>query len=273
MIRTLGLIGAAAIAAASPAAAVAQQGTVSYSIRASLPDTMASVVNGMKELDLQVTLAFGSSRAAFTLAAGPAMQWAGNIDLSQARVLGVLNRSGDSLTMAVLLPQEIAMMMGGSPGIRMDLPLSTMNGGAIDTDSLLREEQEAKYENTGRRDTVAGRSCELWNVTSPTAPRPMEMCVAEAHPVAKRMFDWSDKVGPLSNAMTEIQEASRKRFGGRDMMVLRMRYSDGSDSFTMEMLDITEGEPDAGFFLIPEGLQVIGADLIQGMIQQQSTGG
>lgn len=263
----------AAAVAFAPAVVSAQQGTITYALRGSIPDSIAAMGGGIKEIDLQITAAFDAGRSSFTLGVGPGMDWVGGMDLSQARVIGLLRENSDTMTVALILPPELAVMAGGGAGIRIDIPLSGIGEASpLNTDSLLKEDQNTKYENTGRTDQVAGRRCEIWHVTSPTAEGPAVMCLAEAPALAKRMYEFGSKAGPFGAAMAEFQEVSRKRFGGRDMLVVRMAYTDGNDSFVIELVDLTEGRPDPGFFQIPEELQVIDMDLIQGLIQMQTSG-
>ncbi len=269
----LGRLALVAALASAPSTLIAQQGTITYAVRGSVPDSISARGGGIEEVDIQITAAFETGRSSFTVAAGPAMSWVGGIDLSQARLIGLFNEGSDSITVAIILPPELASMMGGAPGVRVDFPISEMSASSkFDSDSLLHEEQNTRYENTGRTDMVAGRSCEIWHVTAPTAKAPLEMCLAEAPPLATRMYEFGSKAGPLSSIMSEMQEASRKRFGGKDKLMVRMKYTEGDDSFTIELVDLTDGKPDAGFFQVPEGLQVIGSDLIQGMIQAQTSG-
>ncbi len=272
MIRP-GRLALAAAVAFAPTTISAQQGTITYSLRGSVPDSISAMGGGIKEVDLQITAAFETGRSSFTLGVGPGMDWVGGIDLSQARVIGLYRENSDTMTVAVVLPPELAVMMGGAPGVRIDIPVSGISDASqFNTDSLLREEQNTRYENTGRTDQVAGRRCEIWHVTSPTADGPLVMCLAEAPALARRMYEFGSKASPFGSAMSEFQEVSRQRFGGRDMLVVRMEFTDGVDSFLIELVDLTEGKPDPGFFQIPEELQVIDMDLIQGLIQMQTSG-
>lgn len=253
----------------------AQSGTTVWSMRMDLADSMQSKVGGLSVIDMRWTLATDGTRLGFQVDFGPEMAAAmPNMDFSAMRMQAVIHPGGDSVSVGVVLPPEIAASMGGGIGLRLDMaiPDTIRNPAMPDLDSLMatNQGQQPSVVNTGRRSTVAGIACEEWEVT-PQQPDSMplsgkmQMCLTDQVPALRAFTALFERYMPdLGVDFGEMKEMGRKWFGGRDLVAIRTVIGDNQD-IVVQLESATSTAPDASFFVLPEGLQPFPIDMFKGM--------
>jgi hypothetical protein len=258
--------------------AAAQAGTVVWSLRGTLPDSMPPVAAGLSEIDLMFTFATDGSRLGMQMTIGPIM--AASVvamDLSTARIQVVTNAAGDSLAIGVVFPPEISAQMGGGIGYRLDFEVpDSFAFPVLGLDSLLAAASEDDVDgpeaiNTGQTDTVAGIPCEIWTMatgddSSPGLPM-ITMCLAESVPALTAINDLTKRLLPdFGFDLEELQTRSWNHFGGRELIPVRMMIGDDGEQFVFQLEQASSEAPDAAFFTLPEGLQPFPIEALQGMM-------
>jgi len=275
-ILSLALIGA-------PAVLQAQGGGVAvWSMHATMPDTVQMAAPGMlSNIDLQMTTATDGQRVSMLITPGPEMIAASlTTDLSTVRLQVVMSSTDDTVHMGVVLPPEVAAMMGGGLGFRLDLPLpaSLLEGmlpdsllAALASDSAQAEAPE--FHDTGRSDTVAGITCRVWTMAvlgSTELADSLEMCVAPQPPAFKAMRDvMRTRFNTLMSSLEKFGTDKTNPFGSKDMMAVRFRMQ-GEADFSVELVSVSDDAPAATFFELPAGLEPFPMEMLQGMF---GTGG
>lgn len=272
------LLLAGLLLAAPPVAA--QAGTMVWSVRGNLPDTVETMA-GLSEFELVFTVGTDGARLGTQMTVGPTMAAAiAAIDLTTARFQAVVNAAGDSLSLGVVLPPDLAAQMGGSIGFRLDiaipdslpLPVPTMN-----IDSLLEAADEGvmpQVTNTGRTDTVAGVPCEIWTMqpaldSLPADSMAITMCLAEPSPVMTAINDlMRERVPSIGLDLDEMKEAGKRFFGGRELVPVMMVLDIGGQDVVVRLMSVSAEAPDPSFFTLPEGLQPFPIEMFQGMMRQ-----
>src|SRR5690606_9963148 len=179
---------------------------------------------------MRLTLATDGSRLGMQVDFAESMSMAmPNIDLSAIRVNAVVHPGGDSVSVGVVFPPELAAMTGGGIGFRMDLPIpdTVRNLPGPDVDSMMSAETP-KVTNTGRTSIVAGINCEEWELT-PAQPSdstpfngPMKLCLAESVPGLKAFSALAEQYLPdFGFDFSAMKEMGRKWFGDRDLIAIR----------------------------------------------------
>lgn len=255
------------LASALPGSLCAQGGTVTWSLRGTVPDTVQKVMPGaaMRTFDLNLTAATDGRAVSVTIAPGPDMIANSlTVDLSTTRLYLLTHKGSDSITIGVVLPGNIAAMMGSDLGFRLDLPLpdSLPVPATLDT---LDTTNPPELTNTGRSDTVAGVGCEIWTVQTKAPDTTAEFCFAENPPVLSAFRDaMGDRYAKLIERLTARSGDRPNPFGGRTMIPVRLRVT-GDGDFTMELTAVSTETPPAAAFLLPEGLQPFPVEMLQGM--------
>lgn len=288
MLRTLRSILALAVIG-SPSLLQAQGGGVSvWSMHGTLPDTVQKAARGMlSTIDLRMTMATDGQRVSLLIAPGPEMIAASlTTDLSTVRMQVVASSTDDTVHIGVVLPPDIAAMMGGGIGFRLDLPLTAdfIKGLAADSmieamtmkaDSLNSDATKPDFHNTGRSDIVAGVPCEIWTVTGGTdTSDTMEMCLAAKPPAMQAMSNaMGTRFVPITSAFEKLGSERENPFGDRNLMAVRFRMLGDAD-FTFELVSLSKDAPAATFFELPPGLEPFPMEMLQGMTGAvgQSTG-
>lgn len=280
-ILALTLIGA-------PSLLQAQGGGLSvWSLRGTLPDTVQKAARGMlSTIDIRMTMATDGQRVSMLIAPGPEMI-ASNLttDLSTVRLQSVVSSSDDSIHVGVVLPPDIAAMMGGGIGFRMDMAIPATLAEGMGMDSMFAalasdsvKEAMPEFQNTGRSETVAGLSCEVWTISGfgdDTADSlALEMCLAPQPPALKALSDaMQTRMKPLLSMLEKFGGDKVNPFGKKGMMPIRVRML-GDGDFTLELLSVSNDPPAASFFELPAGLEPFPMDMLQGLTGTagQSTG-
>lgn len=255
----------------------AQSGTTVWSMRMKLPDSTRAKAGGLSEIDMRMTLATDGNRLGMQIdfAEGMATAMPG-FDLSSIRVNAIVHAGGDSASVGVILPPELAAMMGGGIGMRLDVPVPDKFDGlpVPNLDSIMEANQgeEPNVTNTGRTSTVAGVSCEEWEMTSrtPSDSTPfddrVQLCLAENLPAMRAFTSLVEKYLPdLGVDFSEFKERGKKWFGGRELTAIRMVMG-ANQEMVLQLESSTSTAPDASFFTLPEGLQPFPIEMIKGMI-------
>lgn len=274
MFRHLARLGMLALAL-SPAGLAAQGGSATWIIRGSVPDSITQATGGaLSTFDLVLTMGTDGRQIGMLLAPGPEMT-AGSLamDLSTMRIQMIMGAAKDSMSIGVTLPPDVAAMMGGGLGFRMDLPIPDSLPISIDPDTLKAGPQPT-YTNTGTTETVGGLSCEVWTMTSPAdstgATGDLEMCLAP-QPAAFKAFKtaFGGRFEQLTAQFTKLaKEQPSNPFEGRDLMAVRFRMT-GEANVVVELQSISDAAPDPSFFLLPAELQPFPMEMLQGMMGQQ----
>lgn len=235
-----------ACAAASPLRA--QGGTVTISIHAATPDTIRSMMAMMPgaQDSLDVTLRMATDGQRFSiepLPSGAAMLPPGFRMVMELRA--------DTMSVAVLFPPDMAGMIGGAPGMLVDVPLSAMDeiSGTVG-DSMKHAAASAKLRALGQTSVVAGIRCEEWE--SIVASDTTTMCVAPTPAVLQRLTSEFQKLA-VFRELTAQGDAATAPFGGRKLTPVRIV----NRNVRMQVVSLSAEPPDANLFAIPSGLQRI----------------
>jgi hypothetical protein len=200
----------------------------------------------------------------------------GGVDLTGARLQGVLNAAGDTLALGLVMPPDLAAAMGGGIGFRLDLPLDSLPF-PVPSDSMLAaiegQDDSTDLRDTGRRETVAGVACEVWEMWEVAQPdERIEMCLAEPPAAFEHISNrLKERFPPLDKSFDELKEAMGDRFGGRNLFPVRMRIM-GTEPFTFELRNLTESA-DPSFFVLPVDLTPFPLEMFKGMLPADSTQG
>jgi hypothetical protein len=196
------------------------------------------------------------------------------VDLSSMRLQAVIHAGGDSASVGIVLPPDVAAQMGGGIGLRLDLAIpDTIRHSAMpNIDSIMAAEQgdEPEVVNTGRTSTVAGVTCEEWELTSQNQDSipfggKIGMCLVEQLPALRAFTSLFEKYLPdLGVDFGEMKERGRKWFGGRDLVAIRTIMGDNQD-MVVQLESSSGTAPDASFFVLPEGLQPFPLEALKNM--------
>jgi hypothetical protein len=254
-----------------PAAASAQ-GTAVFSITGNLPDTVMKMTGGMgpESIDLRLTYATDGSRIAFMIQPGPGMNVPGaNFDLSSVRLQAIFSAAKDSISLGIVLPPEITAALGGGIGYRLDFKLP-QSLPMFDSDSVKRTMDSiqsvidtgfaGRAVNTGQTAVVAGITCEVWNFsTLPGAAienQKLSMCLAPTPAFMEKINTDIANLPLFKNLnLAEFRSKTRKVFGGRDLVPVRMTVGEADEVMQFELISINSTAPDASFFTLPVDLQ------------------
>jgi hypothetical protein len=255
----------------------AQTGITVWSMRVKMPDSLQARAAGIAEVDTRITLATDGNRLGFQVDLGDAMASAmPGTDLSAMRLNAVVHANGDSASIGIILPPEIAAMAGGGIGFRYDvaIPDSIPGVPVPNVDSLMEAQQgdEPDVTNTGRTATVAGITCEEWTVTpkvkdaTATTFDHVGICVTEDLPALRAFTTVFERHLPdLGFDFDEMKAMGRKWFGGRDIVAIRTVMGADRD-IVIELVSSSTAAPDASFFTLPEGLQPFPMEMVKAML-------
>ena len=252
----------------------AQSGTTVWSLRMKVPDSIATMAGGLSEIDMRWTLATDGNRLGMQMDFAESMTASfPGFDLSSVRLNAVVHSNGDSASIGIILPPELAAQMGGGIGLRMDVAIPDTVG-AFQTpnmDSLMAVNQgeEPTVVNTGRTSTVGGVSCEEWEITpkTPSDSTPfgekMQMCLTENVPALRAFTTLFEKYMPdFGVDFGELKEMGKKWFGGRDLVAVRSVIGE----IVIQLESSSNTAPDASFFTLPDGLQPFPVEMLKAMI-------
>jgi hypothetical protein len=259
----------------SPVGLAAQAGSATWMIRGAVPDSITQATGGaLSTFDLVMTMGTDGRRVGMLMTPGPDMT-AGSLamDLSTMRIQVIMGTARDSMSIGVSLPPDVAAMMGGGLGFRMDFAVPDSLPIPFDPDTIPTGPRPT-YVNTGATDTVAGLGCEVWTMTSPADSSgtggDLEMCLAP-QPAAFKAFKTAlgGRFEQLTSQLAKLaREQGDNPFTGRDLMAVRFRMT-GEANVIVELQSISDAAPDASFFLLPAELQPFPMEMLQGMMGQQ----
>jgi hypothetical protein len=107
------------------------------------------------------------------------------------------------------------------------------------------KEPQAKVEKTGKQDTVAGRACEEWNITTQGHPERRTICVAQMG-ASWMKFPFKE------------QTWAQQLFDGAHFPLRVVAYAaDGSEQTRIEVKSIDERPVDEALFMIPADYKVM----------------
>lgn len=252
----------------------AQSGTTVWSIRMPIPDSLQGQTMGLTDVDLRLTLGTDGRRVGMQFDFGEAMAAAlPTMDVSAMRIQATTSAGGDSVSIGVVLPPELAAMMGGGIGMRLDLAIpDSLDLRGWDLDSLVEANQreQPKPINTGRTDTVAGIACEEWRIpTEPTAetpnPVPAHLCLATSVPALSAFNTAVERQLPgFAGRFAQWKTAAREWFGGRDLVVVRSVIGE-DEPIVVQLESVSAAAPDPSFFTLPMGLNPLPLDFVKGI--------
>ncbi len=265
----------AACLLAAPLAA--QSGTSTWSMTVSIPDSLQAMTQGVSQVDMRMMVATDGRRVALQVEPGPqVIASSTTTDMSGMRIQAVLNATGDSLAVGIVLPPELAAMMGSEIGFRLDLPLDSLklpSGAADSLENRMADSVHHRPAATGEHDTVAGIGCEVWQTPADSTGEVVTMCMAEAPAPVKAATDVVKRHFPgFTSALERISKQQRELFAGRDMLPLRMTMT-GPQEVTMQLLSVSDAAPDPSFFTLPVDLSPFPMEMVKGMMgaaQQQA---
>ncbi len=266
-------VGFAAVLLAHPGALVSQTGTMIWTLRGDVPDTVQSVMPGaISRFDLTFTVATDGTNLSATLAPGPDMIANSlQIDLSTVRAHLLTRRGSDSLTVGVVLPPQLGAMMGTDIGFELTIPLPDSLPLPPTLDSL-ETNVPAEYTNTGRTDTVAGVPCEIWTATTADPTATVEFCVAEPQPIMTTTSQiLGERFGSILARWKSLNPEQAYPFGGRDMVPLRTRIT-GTNEMTIELTGMSTETPPPTTFQLPAGLQPFPMEMLKAATAAPATG-
>lgn len=260
---------AATLLVAAPLAA--QTGTSTWSMTVEVPDSLQMMTQGVTQFDMRMIVGTDGKRIGMQIEPGPQMlARSTSTDLSGARFQAILNATGDTVSLGLVLPPAMAGMMGGGGiGYRLDLPLDslTLPTGAVDSlEERMADSIRVHPEDTGERDTVAGIACEEWRTVDDSTGGTMTMCMAAQPAGLKAISDVLKGHFPkFERAMAKMAAEMRAEFGGRELMPIRMVMRDGQ-RMRAELLSVSDAAPDPSFFTLPLDLQPFPLAMVQGMM-------
>jgi hypothetical protein len=266
---------AASLLLAAPLAG--QSGTTVWSMRMKMPDTLSARAGGLSEIDMRMTMATDGERLGMQVDFAETMASAvPGFDLSAIRFNTVVHGGGDSVSIGIILPPEMAAMTGGGIGMRLDMAIpDKLEGFPVPNfDSLMAENQgeEPVVTNTGRTMMVAGVRCEEWDITpqQPADSIPfggaMHLCVAENIPAVKAFTTVAEKYLPdMGFDFGKLKERGRKWFGGREMTAIRMVMGH-DEEIVFQLESSSNTAPDPSFFTLPDGLEPFPIEMVKAMI-------
>ena len=271
MLRTLAR--AAVLAGLLVPAVGAQGGTATWMVRGRVSDSLSQATGGaVSTFDFVMTMGTDGHQVGMLLAPGPEMT-AGSLamDLSTLRVQAIFGANPDSMSIGVTMPPDIAAMMGGGLGFRIDMAIPDSMPIPFDPDTIETGPQPT-YANTGATETVAGLACEVWTIT----PAPdstghqgeaLEMCLAPQPPAFKAFkAAMGSRFEQLTSQFTKLaKDQPENPFEGRDLLAVRFRMT-GEVDIVVELQSISDASPDPSFFLLPAELQPFPMEMFEGMM-------
>ena len=225
-----------------------QAGAVTFSIRGEMPDS--TPVPGMGEIDVLITAATDGERIGMQLNLAPGAMIMG-MDLSDGRFQAVIEPGRDSIALGLIMPPSLALQMGINLGYRIDfqLPDSTFSLSDSAEAEFTMKVDSAKPVDTGRRDTVAGHSCEVWQQIEKADT--VTFCLAEMPAAITNLSEAFKLRFPSPPEMfNKALEQRDEIFGGRNLFPVRIVMT-GKESMTMEIISISDQAPDDSFFTLP----------------------
>ena len=224
-------------------------GTAVLRMKTQLPPTAAAEA-GSAELDIQMTAWSDGHQVAMEMVMG-GLGPAGGMVTRTIFTLG-----GDTVHFAMISPK--LAVATGSPGMRMDLPLSSLGaanpilGGLMD--SLSKVASTATFRSLGTTAVVAGITCAEWEMVA--GGDTTRSCVVPTPPELLALQQAMAKMPGVGSLLAGLgAEIQRKAFDGKPMAALRTT----SAKVSMELVSVVPGVPDRSVFQLPTGLKVMGA--------------
>jgi hypothetical protein len=150
----------------------------------------------------------------------------------------LFNPSAQKMTMLMPVAGEMAAMMGGAKGIKMEMDLKD-----LPTDNAKAPEGSVK--KLGTSQTIAGRTCDDYEITSDGDP--FQMCLADG--LGRFMMAAGGGMG---------RDASVPKWARNLEGKFPLKVSDKRGRGMMEVTAITEGTVPASVFAIPSDYQDMG---------------
>ncbi len=249
----------------------AQTGTSSWAVTVTVPDSLQAMLQGTNQFDMRLTMATDGQRLAMQVEPGPEMiARSTTTDLSGVRFQAILNASGDTLSLGIVLPPALATAMGATGvGYRLDLPLDSLNlpdGAADSLRERMADSNRVHPVDTGERATVAGLPCEEWRAVNDSTGGTFTMCMTDPPAALKAATDVMERHFPRFVTMMEkLSAEQRAEFGGRKLVPIRMVMQD-DQRMTMELLSLSDAAPDPSFFTLPLDLQPFPMEMVKAMM-------
>lgn len=150
----------------------------------------------------------------------------------------LFNPSAQKMTMLMPVAGEMAAMMGGAKGIKMEMDLKD-----LPTDNAKAPEGSVK--KLGTSQTIAGRACDDYEITSDGDP--FQMCLTDG--LGRFMMAAGGGMG---------RDASVPKWARNLEGKFPLKVSDKRGRGMMEVTAITEGTVPASVFAIPSDYQDMG---------------
>ncbi len=257
-----------ALALAGTGSLAAQGGTAVVLIDGTIPDSMRSGPAAVlpANFDMRFTVAFDGKQVGVQMEPGDQMKASLGEQMEGFRVVALWRVGVDSLHVGVLLPPELTAMMGGGSGFRMDLALpSVPDSLAVRTDTMMA------WTDLERTSTVAGVTCHEWRGVAKADT--MDFCIA---PVTEAGLQAA--LGNVRNLMgfkALVGGATPSTRNGKpdpeSGLPIRM-ITRGANAVRMELQQWIPGTPDASLFRLPDGLEPLPTEALQGIVGGAPTG-
>ncbi len=193
------------------------------------------------------------------------------MDTSQAMMAGMrtimeMTVGDDTIHLGVILPATLAGAAGGSPGFRIDMPMSQiaamtpMLGGLRDSaaaklvDSVGAKAAQTQYHPLGTTAVVAGLTCENWDLISTTDTT--HTCVVPTPPeltALQMQFATAMGAQKLLAQIPGLATMTEHAYGGRKMTAIAVSVSGGG--MHMELTRVSATPPDPSVFTLPADLR------------------
>ena len=253
-----------ALLLAPPATLAAQDlpaGTITMQMRVHLPDSLKTPIPLGNDINVQMSIMSDGHRLAMEVVPGASVPM-----LAGMRVLVTFTLGADSVHVGILLPPDLAASAGGSTGMRLDLPIATLGGanplvarlldsiGRTVTDSGRQAMPHPTYRSLGSSATVAGITCEEWEVVIQSDT--IQTCVIPTPPALLALQQHVMSMPGVQRMMARIPgvaDMRKEAYGGREMTAIRTENS--RRGLHIELTSYRAGVPDATRLELPAGLQ------------------
>jgi hypothetical protein len=253
-------------------------GTIAFTMKVSVPDSMRSKIPVGDAIELTMTLMSDGHRYAADIATGASMTV-----MPGMHVRTVFSVDHDTLHAAAILPPELAAMTGGAPGFRMDIPTSMFDSlahaakGMFDSlgktmaDSIRKMIPTVKPRSLGTTAVVAGLRCEEWQTV--TGVDTISMCLIPTPPAIQGMKDHFLRMSGMQDMVNQIPglaDLVNQAYGGRKMTAIRTVFP--KYGMRVELTSFSAATPDSTMFAVPANLQAVPMPNIPKKIGGASTG-
>lgn len=236
-------------------------GSVTLKMSVTVPDSIKAAAAVGRNIDMRMTIATDGRRLAMVVLPSTGQPMTDGMEFRIIYTFG-----GDSVQVGVLLPPAMAAVPGGSPGMRMDMPLSMLGAGSpllgtmMDsigkkmTDSLGRPLAAPTFRSLGTSASVAGVTCQEWEVVG--MGDTTRTCVIPTPPTLIALQERLLATTGLRGMMAQIPglaNIEQSAYGGRKMTAIRTTTV--KSGLHVELVSYSTSIPDEATFTLPADLK------------------